>query len=67
MAKALLGYMSSTDPRALAQLMAENRRLRRQVADLEAQVLRLQAENDSLAAATSDDKLLTLDDSMAPA
>jgi len=66
MAKALLGYMSSTDPRALAQLMAENRRLRRQVADLEAYVLRLQAENDSLAAAVSDDQLLTLDESMQP-
>jgi cell division protein FtsB len=67
MAKALLGYMSSTDPRALAQLMAENRRLKRQVSDLTAQVLRLQAENDSLAAATADEQLLTLDESMQPA
>jgi cell division protein FtsB len=68
MAKALLGYMSSTDPRALAQLMAENRRLRRQVADLEAQVLRLSAENDTLAAAAArESELLTLDESMQPA
>ena len=67
MAKALLGYMSSTDPRALAQLMAENRRLKRQVADLEALVLRLQAENDRLAAAASEAPLLSLDDSMQPA
>lgn len=67
MAKALLGYMSSTDPRALAQLMAENRRLRRQVADLEAHVLRLSAENDSLAAAASESELLTLDEDMQPA
>jgi hypothetical protein len=67
MAKALLGYMSSTDPRALAQVMAENRRLRQQVADLTAQVLRLQAENDTLAAAAADSPLLTLDDSMQPA
>ena len=67
MAKALLGYMSSTDPRALAQLTAENRRLERQVADLEALVLRLQAENDRLAAAASDASLLALDDSMQPA
>jgi cell division protein FtsB len=66
MAKALLGYMSSTDPRALAQLMAENRRLRRQVADLEAHILRLSAENDSLAAA-AESELLTLDDRMQPA
>lgn len=67
MAKALLGYMSSTDPRALAQVMAENRRLRQQVADLSAQVLRLQAENDTLAAQVAEAPLLTLDDSMQPA
>lgn len=67
MAKALLGYMSSSDPRALAQLTAENRRLRQRVADLEAHILRLQAENDSLAAAVHDSPLLTLDESMQPA
>ena len=61
MAKALLGYMSSTDPRVLAQLVAENRRLRQRVTDLEAHVLRLQAENDSLAAAVHDEPLLTLE------
>lgn len=63
MAKALLGYMSSTDPRALAQLTAETRRLRQRVADLEAAVLRLQSENDSLAAAIHEEPLLTLDES----
>ena len=51
MAKALHGYMSNTDPRVVAQLTAENRRLRQRVADLEAHALRLQSENDSLAAA----------------
>lgn len=61
MAKALLGYMSSTDPRVLAQLVAENRRLRQRVSDLESHVLRLQAENDSLAAAVHDEPLLTLE------
>ena len=62
MAKALLGYMSSsTDPRVIAQLPAETRRLRQRVADLEAHVLRLQAENDSLAAAVHDEPLLTLE------
>ena len=66
MAKALLGYMSISDPRAFAQITAENRRLRQQVADLEAHVLRLQAENDSLAAAAHDAPLLTLDESMQP-
>ena len=69
MAKALLGYMSSsTDPRVVTQLAAENRRLRERVTDLEAHVLRLQAENDSLAAAAHDAPLLTLDESsMQPA
>ena len=62
MAKALLGYMSSsTDPRVIAQLTAETRRLRQRVVDLEAHVLRLQAENDSLAAAVHDEPLLTLE------
>ena len=62
MAKALLGYMSSsTDPRVIAQLAAENRRLKQRVTDLEAHVLRLQAENDSLAAAVLDEPLLTLE------
>lgn len=67
MAKALLGYMSSTDPRVLSRLTAENRRLGQRVADLEAQMLRLQAENDTLAAAVHESHLLTLDESMQPA
>ena len=67
MAKALLGYMSNTDPRVVAHLTAENRRLRQRVEDLEAHILRLQAENDSLAAAVHDSPLLTLDESMQPA
>lgn len=67
MAKALLGYLSSTDPREVAQLTAENRRLRQRVADLEAAMLRLQAENDTLAAAVHDSPLLTLDEIHQPA
>jgi len=67
MAKALLGYMSTTDPRVVAQLTAENRRLRQRVADLEAHILRLQAQNDALAAAVQESPLLTLDESMQPA
>ena len=51
MAKALLGYMSTTDPRIVSQLSSENRRLRQRVEDLEAHVMRLQAESDKLAAA----------------
>jgi cell division protein FtsB len=66
MAKALLGYMSSSDPRVVASLTAENRRLRQQVDDLEAHILRLQAENDTLAAAVHESPLLALDESMQP-
>jgi cell division protein FtsB len=66
MAKALLGYMSNTDPRVVAHLTAENRRLKQRVADLEAHIVRLQADNDSLAAAVRDSSLLTLDESMQP-
>jgi hypothetical protein len=67
MAKALLGYMNGNDPRVTSRLTAENRRLRQQVEDLEALVLRLRAENDSLAAAVHDAPLLTFDQSMQPA
>lgn len=68
MAKAILGYMSSSsDPRVAAQIAAENRRLRQRVTDLEEHILRLQAENDSLAAAAHESPLLTLDESMQPA
>jgi cell division protein FtsB len=52
----------------IAHLTAENRRLRQRVDDLEAHILRLQSENDSLAAAVHDSPLLTIDeDSMQPA
>ena len=50
MAKALLGHVNS-DVRTTSVLAVENRRLRRRVDDLEALVLRLQADNDRLAAA----------------
>ena len=53
MAKALLGHVNS-DVRTTAVLAVENRRMRRRVEDLEALVLRLQAENDRLAAAARD-------------
>ena len=52
MAKALLGHVNS-DVRTTAVLTVENR-LRRRVEDLEARVLRLQADNDRLAAADRD-------------
>jgi hypothetical protein len=47
MAKALLGHIGGTDPR----MVAEMRRLQQRVRDLEDQLVRVQAENDSLAAA----------------
>lgn len=44
MAKALLGYVGGSDTRLLAEVAV----LRRRVRDLEAEVLRLAAENDAL-------------------
>lgn len=49
MAKALIGYMNS-DLRTPARLVAENRRLRERVVELEELVLRLREENDTLTA-----------------
>jgi hypothetical protein len=58
MAKALIGYMNS-DLRTTARLSAENRHLRVRVVELEALVLRLQEENDTLAASQADALLET--------
>lgn len=54
MAKALMGHVHN-DVRSVSVLAVENSRLRRRVADLETLVLRLQAENDRLAAAARDE------------
>jgi hypothetical protein len=69
MAKALLGYMTtSTDPRVVDQITADNRKLRHRVSDLEACVLRLQAENEALSAQVDHLERLRLDaSSMQPA
>ncbi|SEG87096.1 hypothetical protein SAMN04489712_12067 [Thermomonospora echinospora] len=53
MAKALLGHVGGPDPR----MVAEMRRLQRRVRDLEAELVRLQAENDALAAEAREDVL----------
>jgi hypothetical protein len=67
MAKALLGHVNS-DVRTTAVLTVENRRLRRRVEDLEALVLRLQADNDRLAAAERDaSEALRVAESLQPA
>ncbi|HET6986899.1 MAG TPA: hypothetical protein VFI00_09795 [Kribbella sp.] len=64
MAKALLGHLGGTDPRMLEQVRLLNRR----VADLEAHVMRLQAENDHLVAQVHEGRLLTVDEALrAPA
>jgi hypothetical protein len=57
MAKALLGHVGGPDPR----LISEMRRLQRRVHDLESELMRVRAENDSLAAAMHRDELLTVD------
>jgi hypothetical protein len=53
MAKALLGHVGGPDPR----MVAEMRRLQQRVRDLEAELVRLQAENDALASVGQDDVL----------
>jgi hypothetical protein len=54
MAKALLGHVGGTDPR----LISEMRRLQQRVHDLEAQLVRVQAENDALNAAAHGEPLI---------
>ncbi|MDH2427585.1 hypothetical protein [Sphaerisporangium sp. TRM90804] len=45
MAKALLGHVGGLDPR----MVSEVRRLQQRIRDLEAELTRLQAQNDALA------------------
>jgi hypothetical protein len=54
MAKALLGHVGGPDPRMLSEM----RRLQRRVQDLEAELARLQEENDVLTAGVSDGLLV---------
>jgi hypothetical protein len=58
MAKALLGHVGGPDPR----MVAEMRRLQRRVRDLEAELVRLQSENDALASVERDVAVLSLKD-----
>ncbi|RJL25033.1 hypothetical protein [Bailinhaonella thermotolerans] len=51
MAKALLGHVGGPDPR----MVSEMRRLQQRVRDLEAELIRLQAQNDALAAAAHEE------------
>jgi len=54
MAKALVGHISGRDTNMLREVVS----LRRRVADLEAEILRLQSRNDSLSAAARERDLL---------
>ncbi|GII55692.1 hypothetical protein Pth03_40810 [Planotetraspora thailandica] len=58
MAKALLGHVGGPDPR----MVSEMRRLQQRIRDLEAELNRLQAQNDALAAQTRDETLVRLQD-----
>lgn len=51
MAKALYGHVGGPDPR----MVSEVRRLQQRVRDLEAELVRLQAQNDALAAQVRED------------
>jgi hypothetical protein len=57
MSKALYGYVGGPDPR----MISEMRRLQQRVRDLEAELVRLQEENDALAAEVHDEDVLVLD------
>jgi hypothetical protein len=58
MAKALFGHVGGPDPR----MVSEMRRLQQRVRDLEAELARLQEENDVLAAGVDhEDDMLVLD------
>jgi hypothetical protein len=56
MAKALLGHVGGPDPR----MVAEMRRLQQRVRDLEAELVRLQTENDTLAAVADNEVMAQL-------
>ncbi len=56
MAKALLGHVGGPDPR----MVAEMRRLQQRVRDLEAELVRLQSENDTLAAVADNEVMAQL-------
>ncbi|WP_037572482.1 hypothetical protein [Phaeacidiphilus oryzae] len=53
MAKALLGYVGGPDPR----LLAEMRRLQQRVQDLESELSRVRAENETLSAVAEHEQM----------
>ncbi len=57
MAKALFGHVGGPDPRMLSEM----RRLQQRVRDLEAELVRLQDQNDALAAMADHEDMLVPD------
>jgi hypothetical protein len=57
MAKAILGHLGAPDPR----MISEMRRMQRRIAELESELLRVRAENDSLCAALHSHELMTVE------
>jgi regulator of replication initiation timing len=57
MAKALFGHVGGPDPR----MVSEMRRLQQRVRDLEAELVRLQEENDALTVETAHEDMLVPD------
>ncbi|MBA2768439.1 MAG: hypothetical protein H0U35_04790 [Sporichthyaceae bacterium] len=63
MAKALFGHVGVPDPRAVMEM----RRLHERIRSLEAEVVRLRAENDALAADIAETHLISLEIAKEPA
>jgi hypothetical protein len=57
MAKALFGHVGGPDPR----MVSEMRRLQQRVRDLEAELVRLQEENDALTVEATNEDMLVAD------
>jgi hypothetical protein len=57
MAKALFGHVGGPDPR----MVSEMRRLQQRVRDLEAELVRLQEENDALTVEAAQEDMLVSD------
>jgi hypothetical protein len=57
MAKALFGHVGGPDPR----MVSEMRRLQQRVRDLEAELVRLQEENESLAVDATHEDMIARD------
>lgn len=63
MAKALIGHVGGSDPRTVMEM----RRLHERVRSLEAELVRLRAENDALSSTITDSHLISLEVAKEPA